>query len=60
MGKPIVFRKCARYQRPDGGLVRPMVIIEGHIMLRRPGCTPYVISMKEFSETYLSVTSTAR
>lgn len=46
-------RKPYRRMMPDnfkgGGVVRFMVAAEGHVMVRRPGCAPFVVSVREWN-----------
>ena len=34
----------------DGGEVRCMVAVDGYVMVRRPGCMPFVLALSKWDE----------
>lgn len=48
--------KKPQWRHPsDGGPVRVMAVVEGHVMARRPGCMVFVESVKDFTKIYIYV-----
>lgn len=46
-------RRCPKERHDEHGPVRMMVQEGGYYMVRRPGCTPFVLSKKEWAALHL-------
>ena len=45
--RPIIKRGDTFPHPSDGGTVKVMTVSDGYAMVRRPGCMPYVMSIKK-------------
>jgi hypothetical protein len=41
-----------RWHRPDRGEVRVLAVFDGYVAVRRKGCSPYLVRLRELYMTY--------